>query len=174
MEADDGPLPDLVPLLEEGYGAQVIVGRPPGEGSPQSAPATQGSSERPVAAAFTLDGVPFIFVNAARPVVLQRFALAHAFAHHVLAHGDVVDRRIESKPRNIHPEAAANNFAEEFLAPVRAVQRWYERRELPRWVRLEDLLDLANAFGISVWAALFARAPRGACRASSSMCCAAS
>ncbi len=154
VEADDGPLPDLVPLLEEGYGAQVIVGRPPGEGSPQSAPATQGSSERPVAAAFTLDGVPFIFVNAARPVVLQRFALAHAFAHHVLAHGDVVDRRIEWS-RNVPPEAAANDFAEEFLAPVRAVQRWYERRELPRWVRLEDLLDLANAFGISVWAALF-------------------
>ena len=54
--------------------------RPPGEGASQAGPATPGASERPVAAAFTLDGVPFIFVNAARPVVLQRFALAHAFA----------------------------------------------------------------------------------------------
>ena len=107
-----------------------------------------------MAAAFTSGGVPFIFVNAARPVLLQRFALAHAFAHLVLGHGDVTDQRIEWS-RNIPPEAAANDFAEEFLAPVRAVQRWYERREVSRWVRLEDLLDLGNAFGISAWSALF-------------------
>jgi hypothetical protein len=95
-----------------------------------------------------------VFVNAARPVVLQRFALAHAFAHHVLGHGDVVDGRIEWS-RNVPPEAAANDFTEEFLAPVRAVQRWYERRDLPRGVRVQDLLDLANAFGISAWSALY-------------------
>jgi len=147
VEPDDGPLPDIVPLLEDGYGAQVIVGRVADGGSATS-------SEHPVAAAFSADGVPFIFVNAARPVILQRFALAHAFAHHVLGHGDVVDRRVEWS-RNVPPEAAANDFAEEFLAPVRAVQRWYERRELPRWVRLEDLLDLGNTFGISAWSALY-------------------
>ena len=151
VEPDDGPLPDLVPLLEDGYGAQVIVAR---VGRYGAADAGDSTSERPVAAAFSLDGVPFVFVNAARPVVLQRFALAHAFAHHVLGHGDVIDHRIEWS-RNVPPEAAANDFAEEFLAPVRAVQRWYERRDAPRWVRLEDLLELANAFGISAWAALF-------------------
>jgi hypothetical protein len=107
-----------------------------------------------VAAAFTAPGVPFIFVNAARPVVLQRFALAHAFAHLVLGHGDVVDQRIEWS-RNIPPEAAANDFAEELLAPVRAVLRWFERRAAPRGLRLEDLLELGNAFGISAWAALY-------------------
>lgn len=160
----EGPLPDLVPLLEDGYGVQVIVARvpPPAAetgGHPQeAAPADRavaaGAADRPVAAAFTREGVPFIFVNAARPVVLQRFALAHAFAHHVLGHGDVVDRRIEWS-RNVPPEAAANDFAEEFLAPVGAVRRWYERRDAPRQVRLEDLLELANAFGVSAWAALF-------------------
>jgi transcriptional regulator with XRE-family HTH domain/Zn-dependent peptidase ImmA (M78 family) len=147
VDPDDGPLPDLVPLLEDGYGAQVIVARVARED-------TAAASEHPVAAAFSADGVPFIFVNAARPVVLQRFALAHAFAHHVLGHGDVVDRRIEWS-RNVPPEAAANDFAEELLAPVRAVQRWYERRDAPRWVRLEDLLELGNTFGISVWSALY-------------------
>ncbi len=138
---DDGPLPDLVPLLEDGYGAQVIVAR-------------VAAGDRPVAAAFTAADTPFIFVNAARPVLLQRFALVHAFAHLVLGHGDVVDRRIEWS-RTIPPEAAANDFAEELLAPVRAVRRWYERRATPRSIRLEDLLDLGNAFGISVWAALY-------------------
>jgi transcriptional regulator with XRE-family HTH domain len=158
VEPDDGPLPDLVPLLEDGYGAQVIVARVARPGAAQVAGATARrdaiSAERPVAAAFSAGGVPFIFVNAARPVVLQRFALAHAFAHHVLGHGDVVDHSIEWS-RNVPPEAAANDFTEEFLAPVRAVQRWYERRDAPRYVRVEDLLELANAFGISVWSALF-------------------
>ena len=144
-----------MPLLEDGYGAQVIVARVGASvGAPDAAPRQRPAADHPVAAAFTELGVPFIFVNAARPVVLQRFALAHAFAHHVLGHGDVVDRRIEWS-RNVPPEAAANDFAEELLAPVRAVQRWYERRAAPRWLGLEDLLGLGNAFGISAWAALY-------------------
>ena len=120
VDPDDGPLPDLVPLLEDGYGAQIVVAR---VADASDLPA----SDRPVAAAFTAAGIPFVFVNAARPVILQRFALAHAFAHLVLGHGDVVDERVEWS-RNVPPEAAANDFAEELLAPVRAVQRWYERR----------------------------------------------
>jgi transcriptional regulator with XRE-family HTH domain len=161
VDPDDGPLPDLVPLLEDGYGAQIIVARAPEPGDgpmngTADAPAEYGrpATDSPVAAAFSAHSVPFIFVNAARPVILQRFALAHAFAHHVLGHGEVVDRRIEWS-RNVPPEAAANDFAEEFLAPVRAVQRWYERRAAPRSLSLEDLLDLGNAFGISAWAALY-------------------
>jgi transcriptional regulator with XRE-family HTH domain len=157
VDPDDGPLPDLVPLLEDGYGAQVIVARVGASaGTLLGAPSApdRPAADHPVAAAFTELGVPFIFINAARPVVLQRFALAHAFAHHVLGHGDVVDRRIEWS-RNVPPEAAANDFAEELLAPVRAVQRWYERRAAPRWLGLEDLLGLGNAFGISAWAALY-------------------
>ncbi len=154
VDPDEGPLPDLVPLLEDGYGAQVVVARVAGASGADSALSGAPAVDRPVAAAFTDAGVPFIFVNAARPVVLQRFALAHAFAHLVLGHGDVVDHRIEWS-RNVPPEAAANDFAEELLAPVRAVQRWYERRPAARSVSLDDLLDLANAFGISAWAALY-------------------
>ena len=148
VDPDDGPLPDVVPLLEDGYGVQIVVAR---VGQAADHPA----SDQPVAAAFIAAGIPFIFVNAARPVVLQRFALAHAFAHLVLGHGSVVDDRIEWS-RNVPPEAAANDFAEELLAPVRAVQRWYERKgPAPRSVGLDDLVDLGNAFGISAWAALY-------------------
>ena len=156
VDPDDGPLPDLVPLLEDGYGAQVIVARVAGAGATVPASGIRGpaAAEMPVAAAFADAGVPFVFVNAARPVVLQRFALAHAFAHLVLGHGDVVDQRIEWS-RNVPPEAAANDFAEELLAPVRAVQRWYERRSTARLTGIDDLLDLGNAFGISAWAALY-------------------
>ncbi len=164
---DDGPLPDLVPLLEDGLGAQIIVARiarrvtgreaagREAASSAEAAPtdAASESGERPVCAAFTANGVPFLFVSAARPVVLQRYALAHAFAHLVLGHGDVVDRRIHWS-RNNPREAAANDFAEELLAPVRAVHRWYERRAEPR-PEIDTLLELGNAFGISAWAALY-------------------
>ena len=174
VEPDDGPLPDLVPLLEDGLGAQVIVARVAGpeaaasgavsgsatyggvstsSGASTSGGASPAGAERPVCAALTVGGAPFLFVNAARPVVLQRFALAHALAHLVLGHGDVVDARIEWS-RNNPREAAANDFAEELLAPVRAVQRWYERRAEPR-PEVETLLELGNAFGISAWAALY-------------------
>lgn len=154
VDPDDGPLPDLVPLLEDGYGAQVIVARVAGATAPVSDADTRPAAETPVAAAFADAGVPFVFVNAARPVVLQRFALAHAFAHLVLGHGDVVDHHIEWS-RNAPPEAAANDFAEELLAPVRAVQRWYDRRAASRVTGVDDLLHLGNAFGISAWAALY-------------------
>jgi len=153
VEPDDGPLPDLVPLLEDGLGAQVIVARVAGrEAAPSDGP-SPSSAERPVCACLTAGATPFLFVNAARPVVLQRFALAHAFAHLVLGHGDVVDARIEWS-RNNPREAAANDFAEEFLAPVRAVHRWYERRG-ERRPEVETMLELGNAFGISAWAALY-------------------
>ena len=147
VEPDDGPLPDLVTLLEDGLGVQVIVARVAGLETDSV------GTDRPVCAALTASGVPFLFVNAARPVVLQRFALAHAFAHLVLGHGDVVDDRIHWS-RNNPREAAANDFAEETLAPVRAVERWYERRGEPR-PELDTLLALGNAFGISAWAALY-------------------
>jgi len=153
VEPDDGPVPDLVPLLEDGLGAQVIVARVAGRDAAPSAGPTPNSAERPVCANLTAEATPFLFVNAARPVVLQRFAVAHAFAHLVLGHGDVVDARIEWS-RNNPREAAANDFAEEFLAPVRAVHRWYERRGEPR-PEVETLLELGNAFGISAWAALY-------------------
>jgi len=158
VEPDDGPLPDLVPLLEDGLGAQVIVARVADREAAASAAATSSaaasaSAERPVCAVLTVGGAPFLFINAARPVVLQRFALAHAFAHLVLGHGDVVDARI-GWSRNNPREAAANDFAEELLAPVRAVQRWYERRGEPR-PDVETMLELGNAFGISAWAALY-------------------
>jgi transcriptional regulator with XRE-family HTH domain len=152
----DGPLPDLVTLLEDMLAVQVIVARVPMAPSVERAPLPGDettSAETPFCASLLLDDVPFLFVNAARPVVLQRYALTHAFAHLVLRHGDIVDQRIEwarSNPR----EAAANDVAEELLAPVLAVARWYDRRH-EQTPTLETLLDLGNAFGISAWAALY-------------------
>ncbi len=135
----DGPVPDLVPLLEDVAGAEVIVARL--------------ESEQPACACTVRDGVPFLFVNAARPVVLQRYALAHAFGHLVLGHGGLVDGRIDWSRGNVR-EAETNDFAEEFLLPAAAVARWYERHADPA-PDVETIVELANAFGVSFWAAMY-------------------
>jgi transcriptional regulator with XRE-family HTH domain len=135
----DGPVPDLVALFEDARVAEVVVARLAGE--------------TPVAVDVLAGDVAFVFVNAARPVTLQRFALVHSVAHLVLGHGDVVDERIvwsRAEPF----ESEANDFAEEFLAPVLAVARWYERHGDPR-PSVDVLLDLAATFGITPWAALY-------------------
>lgn len=166
-------VPDLVALFEDSGIAEVVVARPeddrpvcatlsvPGTGASGmsvGSPASAGRWTGPGLDASQRAGgtgmVDFIFVNAARPVILQRYALAHAFAHLVLGHGDVVDARIEWS-RATPPEAEANDFAEEFLAPVNAVSRWYDRRLRPAAVLADVLLDLADFFGITAWAALY-------------------
>jgi len=135
----DGPVPDLVTLFEDARVAEVVVARLGGE--------------TPVAVDVVAGDVAFVFVNAARPVALQRFALVHSVGHLVLGHGDVVDERIEwSRAEPL--ESEANDFAEEFLAPADAVARWYERHGDPR-PSVDVLLDLAAAFGITPWSALY-------------------
>jgi transcriptional regulator with XRE-family HTH domain len=135
----DGPVPDLVTLFEDARVAEVIVARLRGD--------------TPVAVGMVAYDVAFVFVNAARPAVLQRFALVHSVAHHVLGHGEVVDERI-AWSRAEPLESEANDFAEEFLAPADAVARWYERHGDPR-PTVDVLLELAAAFGITPWSALY-------------------
>jgi Zn-dependent peptidase ImmA (M78 family) len=135
----EGPVPDILQRLERDAGVAVVVARLP-EGGP--------------AGAYTaVRGVPFILVNAVDPIVRQRFTLAHEFGHHRLHHGDVLDEHIvwdSTDPR----EAAANGFAAEFLVPVAAVDLWFQAHSQPR-VGLEELVRLANHFGVSCEVALW-------------------
>ena len=135
----DGPVPDLIPLLEDVAGIEVVVARL--------------ERETPVCGCSVREGAAFIFVNAARPVVLQRFALAHALGHLALGHGGVIDERIDWGLGNAR-EGETNDFAEELLVPVAAVARWYDRRGDPT-PDVETVVELANAFGVSSWAAMY-------------------
>jgi len=132
------PVPDLVPLLEDAAGVEVIIARL--------------GDDTPACGCAVRDGAAFVFVNAARPVVLQRFALAHAFGHLVLGHGDIVDERIDWG-RGHARESETNDFAEELLAPAAAVAGWYDRHGDPA-PDVDTMVELANAFGISFWAAM--------------------
>jgi Zn-dependent peptidase ImmA (M78 family) len=74
--------------------------------------------------------LPFVFVNGARPVVLQRFALERERAHLALGHREAYDARIDWSRRSGR-EVSANAFAEELAAPAAAVRRWLEARGEP-------------------------------------------
>ena len=134
----EGPVPDILQRLEEDAFVNVVVA--------QLAEGPDG--------AYTVErDVPFILVNSSRPVVRQRFTLAHEFGHHRLHHGDVLDEHVRwdaTDPK----EVAANKFAAEFLLPIAAVNLWFESRQ-PLSVELATLVRLASAFGISCETALW-------------------
>ena len=177
---DDGPLPDLIPLLETA-GVDVVHARLDGD-TPHGACALIAApwANEPESAAAVR---PFVFVNGfARPVALQRFALAHEFAHLALGHGEAYDERLDWSGRS-RRETSANAFAEEFVAPLSAVRRWFEMdgeaagsrataREPaaspdpgaahaaaspadPAAATVDLIVRLANHFGVSFWVARY-------------------
>ena len=161
VDPDDGPLPDLVPLLEDGYGAQVIVARvaPSGHGAAAvSRPTARRRISRPATARWPPSS-PSRARRSSSSTPHGRSSCSGSRLRtrsHTSSWGTATSSTSASEwSRNVPPEAAANDFAEELLAPVRAVQRWYERRTAPRWIGSDDLLELGNAFGISAWSALY-------------------
>jgi len=198
---DEGPLPDLIPLLETAgvdvvharldsdtpHGACALVAtlqRGATAGGGGAARGGAGTAARAGAggAAAVVDR-PFVFVNGfGRPVALQRFALAHEFAHLALGHGEAYDERLDWSGRS-RRETSANAFAEEFVAPLSAVRRWFEMdgeaagsrataREPaaspdpgaahaaaspadPAAATVDLIVCLANHFGVSFWVARY-------------------
>jgi transcriptional regulator with XRE-family HTH domain/Zn-dependent peptidase ImmA (M78 family) len=181
----EGPLPDLVPLLEAAgvdvvharldsdtpHGACALVPAPragaaaAGRAASGGAAAAGGGAAANAASAAPAAFRAFVFVNGfQRPVALQRFALAHEFAHLALGHGEAYDERIDWSGRSRH-ETDANAFAEEFVAPLAAVRRWFEMdgeaagsravARDPAAETLNTVVRLANHFGVSFWVARY-------------------
>jgi Zn-dependent peptidase ImmA (M78 family) len=135
----DGPVPDLVDLIEQACGIPISI-----------LPLPEG-----IAGAYgKKSGREFIFVSSSDYPVRRRFTLAHEFGHHCLGHDGVVDPEgdIFGRPRNPR-EVAANSFAANFLAPETAVRSWLIARGKPS-VDLELVVRLAVFFRISAKAAL--------------------
>ena len=173
----EGPLPDLVPLLEAA-GVDVVHARLDGD-TPHGACALVAAPRAGGGGAAVATAAParaFVFVNGfGRPVALQRFALAHEFAHLALGHGEAYDERIDWSGRS-RRETDANTFAEEFVAPLAAVRRWFEMdgeaagpaasrglaatpsgaaRSDSTAATLDAVIRLANHFGVSFWVARY-------------------
>lgn len=130
----DQPLGDIVALLEQRAGVNVVV---------------LDLGERVAGAYVSRRGRTLLFVNGAQPPARQRFTVAHEYAHHRLEHGPVIDDDaalggLAADPR----EVEANAFAAEFLMPRAAVERLYPGLPALR-LSLEEVVRIACAFGVS-------------------------
>lgn len=139
----EAPLPDILKLVEEAGAVPVAVLAMP----------------RRLASAYAVkDDRPFIFLNGVHDPAEQRFFLAHAFGHHRLGHGDVIDF-VDSVLDTPHDpkERAANEFAMEFLAPEPAVSRTlhgWRVKDVDVEESPETVARLASYFGLNEFQAL--------------------
>lgn len=95
-----------------------------------------------------------LWVNGTNPPGRQRFTLAHELGHLRCRHDGQVPvetfKTLGGKNTEAR-EVQANAFAAELLAPKCAVRAWAEGRD----PELDDVIELAGAFGMSAIAALY-------------------
>jgi Zn-dependent peptidase ImmA (M78 family) len=103
-------------------------------------------------------GQGLAFVNSNDWPVRRRFTLAHEYGHHFLGHTTAVDQvsDVYGSPTS-QREQDANAFAAEFLVPGVGVRAWMGARDSAR-PDLEGIVRLADWYGVSAWAALYALA----------------
>jgi Zn-dependent peptidase ImmA (M78 family) len=137
----EGPLPDLLEVVEQGGAHVVVLDLPPG-----------------VAGAYVAQpDCPLLFVNGDQFIARQRFTLAHEFGHFRMGHETVVDEQaaISGAYGHIPNEVCANAFAAEFLMPKDAIAAWGAER-VRGAVTLEHVVLLAAEYGVSAQAARYA------------------
>jgi Zn-dependent peptidase ImmA (M78 family) len=134
---DDGPIPDLVSVVERSGGVLVFA-------LPFGRESIAGLYERQ-------RGVPIAAINSNDPPVRQRFTLAHEYGHHRLNHDAHVDATIDWRSSDPQ-EREANEFAGALLMPERAIDLWLSANGRPD-VTLDTLVQLAAFFGVSASAA---------------------
>lgn len=91
-------------------------------------------------------------VNALHPLAMQRYSAAHEYGHHLLGHGEQIDR--ESEPRVTRAtlpaeEKLAEAFAAWFLMPPEAAESALERIGCARLSSAVDAYALALRLGTS-------------------------
>jgi Zn-dependent peptidase ImmA (M78 family) len=129
----EGPIPDLLRLVEDEAGLFVFV---------------TSLGEDGIDGAFQqIDGERFALVNQDRSAVRKRFTLAHEFGHDFLKHGSRFDQKISFQAAD-RCEREANQFASELLAPRSAIDQWLARNNDPE-IDLEVVVRIACYFNVS-------------------------
>lgn len=101
------------------------------------------------------DDIPTIGINVNRPITRQRFTAAHELCHHFRD----ADREIScpiSKSKN-SIEVFAEKFAAALLMPINELRHQVNKRKKDgyRYISFDDVLDIANFFGVSFEACLY-------------------
>jgi Zn-dependent peptidase ImmA (M78 family) len=138
---DDGPVGDLLTVVEDDGAHVVVLDLPEG-----------------VAGAYVAQpDCPLVFVNGGQWIGRQRFTLAHEFGHFRMGHETVIDRQVAISGHLHDPnEVCANAFAAEFLLPKRAIAQWGEANLRTGQPTLEHVCLLAAEYGVSAQAARYA------------------
>lgn len=141
----DGPLTDLIGVIEEHSKACVLVLALP----------------EALAGAYVKGEMPLLIVDGHDSVVRQRFTLAHEFGHLRMGHDGIVDTVVAIYGVNRQPrEIEANAFAAEFLMPRKAIAAWGQTRPAKR-LGLEEVVSLACEYGVSAQAMRYQLATAG-------------
>ncbi len=97
--------------------------------------------------------VPVVGINANRPITRQRFSAAHELCHHFRDANKQITCPIGSKS-NI--EKYAEGFAAALLMPINELRAQVNKRKNSnRNVSMDDVLEIADFFGVSFQACLF-------------------
>jgi Zn-dependent peptidase ImmA (M78 family) len=132
----DGPLDDVLDVVEQRGGAHALVLKLPDD----------------VAGAYLKrPGRPMLVVCGTEYVPRQRFTLAHEFGHFRMGHEAVIDKpEVIFGGRSHDPhEVQANAFAAEFLVPKKAMRAWLAARPPGSKITLEHVVELACEYGVS-------------------------
>jgi Zn-dependent peptidase ImmA (M78 family) len=137
----EGPLPDLLAIVEDAGAHVVVLDLPVG-----------------VAGAYIAEpNTPLLFVNGDQWIARQRFTLAHEFGHFRMGHESVVDKQVAiSGYLHDANEVCANAFAAEFLMPKKAIAQWGIENVRTGEPTLEHVCLLAAEYGVSAQAARYA------------------
>jgi Zn-dependent peptidase ImmA (M78 family) len=140
---DADPIRDVLRLVDEHPGAGIPVAVVP---LPEGVAGAYGKKR----------GQGLAFINSNDWPVRRRFTLAHEYGHHFLGHTTAVDHvsNVYGSPTS-QREQDANAFAAEFLIPGVGVRAWMSARDSAR-PDLETIVRLADWYGVSAWAALYA------------------
>lgn len=100
------------------------------------------------------DDTPVVGINANRPITRQRFTAAHELCHHFRDADKQVSCPINGKKNSI--ELFAEGFAAAVLMPLSEMRIQVNKRKDTRGnVSFDDVLEIADYFGVSFEACLF-------------------
>lgn len=100
------------------------------------------------------EDMPIVGINANRPITRQRFTAVHELCHHFRDADKQVSCPISGKKSSI--EAFAEGFAAAVLMPIAELRSQVNKRKNSRgYVSFDDVLEIADFFGVSFESCLY-------------------
>ena len=100
------------------------------------------------------EDIPAVGINANRPITRQRFTAAHELCHHFRDADKQITCPINGKKTSI--EYFAENFAAALLMPWQELRNQVNKRKILRGeLTFDDVLDIADFFGVSFESCLY-------------------